>query len=35
MRMFDATGNPRAKKLFEIVAYLQKVEGIEVLDRAA
>jgi hypothetical protein len=37
MRMFSATGNPQAKNLFEIVAYLQKVEGteLEVIDRAA
>lgn len=37
MRMFSAKGNPQAKNLFEIVAYLQKVEGtrLEVVDRAA
>jgi hypothetical protein len=37
MRMFSATGNPQAKNLFEIVAYLQKSEGtvLEVVDRAA
>jgi len=37
MRMLGATGNPQAKNLFEIVAYLQKVEGtrLEVVDRAA
>jgi hypothetical protein len=37
MRMFSATGNPQAKNLFEIVAYLQKTEGtvLEVVDRAA
>lgn len=37
MRMFSPTGNPQAKNLFEIVAYLQKAEGIvmEVVDRAA
>jgi hypothetical protein len=37
MRMLSATGNPQAKKLFEIVAYLQKIEGtvLEVVDRAA
>ena len=37
MRMFSASGNPQAKNLFEIVAYLQKVEGtrLEVVDRAA
>ena len=27
MRMFSPTGNPQAKNLFEIVAYLQKIEG--------
>jgi hypothetical protein len=37
MRMFSATGNPQAKNLFEIVAYLQKIEGtvLEVVERAA
>jgi ribosomal protein L10 len=37
MRMLSAKGNPQAKNLFEIVAYLQKVEGatLEVVDRAA
>ena len=37
MRMFSAKGNPQAKNLFEIVAYLQKVEGtvLEVVERAA
>ena len=37
MRMFSTTGNPQAKNLFEIVAYLQKIEGtvLEVVDRAA
>jgi hypothetical protein len=37
MRMFSASGNPQAKNLFEIVAYLQKIEGtvLEVVDRAA
>jgi hypothetical protein len=37
MRMFSATGNPQAKNLFEVVAYLQKIEGtvLEVVDRAA
>jgi hypothetical protein len=36
MRMFSSTGNPQAKNLFEIVAYLQKIEGtvLEVMDRA-
>jgi hypothetical protein len=37
MRMFSPTGNPQAKNLFEIVAYLQKCEGtvLEVVDRTA
>lgn len=37
MRMFSSKGNPQAKNLFEIVAYLQKLEGtvLEVIDRAA
>jgi len=37
MRMFSSTGNPQAKNLFEIVAYLQKIEGtvLEVVDTAA
>ncbi len=37
MRMLGPTGNPQAKNLFEIVAYLQRVEGIvmKVVDRAA
>jgi hypothetical protein len=37
MRMLSATGNPQAKNLFEIVAYLQKIEGtvLEVVERAA
>jgi hypothetical protein len=37
MRMFSQTGNPQAKNLFEIVAYLQKIEGtvLEVVDKAA
>jgi hypothetical protein len=37
MRMFGPRGNPQAKNLFEIVAYLQKIEGtvLEVVDRAA
>jgi hypothetical protein len=37
MRMFGPSGNPQAKNLFEIVAYLQKAEGtvLEVVDRAA
>ena len=37
MRMLGSTGNPQARNLFEIVAYLQKAEGtvLEVIDRAA
>lgn len=37
MRMFGSTGNPQARNLFEIVAYLQKIEGtkLEVIDSAA
>jgi hypothetical protein len=37
MRMLSSTGNPQAKNLFEIVAYLQKIEGtvLEVVERAA
>ncbi len=37
MRMFSASGNPQAKNLFAIIAYLQKREGtvLEVIDRAA
>lgn len=37
MRMFSAKGNPQAKNLFEVVAYLQKAEGrvLRVVDRAA
>lgn len=37
MRMLGRTGNPQARNLFEIVAYLQKIEGtvLEVVDRAA
>jgi len=37
MRMFSPKGNPQAKNLFEIVAYLQKLEGrvLRVVDQAA
>ncbi len=37
MRMFSPVGNPQARNLFEIVAYLQKIDGtvLEVIDRAA
>ena len=36
MRMFSPSGNPQAKNLFEIVAYLQKAEGtvLKVVNRA-
>jgi len=27
MRMLSAEGNPQARNLFEMVAYLQKLEG--------
>lgn len=37
MRMFSTKGNPQAMNLFEIVAYLQKVEKtvLEVVERVA
>ncbi len=37
MRMFSAKGNPQARNLFEIVAYLQKAEGtkLKVVERTA
>jgi hypothetical protein len=37
MRMLSLTGNPQARGLFEMVAYLQKAEGtrLEGVDRAA
>ncbi len=37
MRMLSATGNPQARNLFEMVAYLQKIEGtvLEVRARSA
>ena len=37
MRMFSASGNPQARNLFAIIAYLQKREGtvLEVIDHAA
>jgi hypothetical protein len=28
MRMFSLTGNPQARNLFEVLAYLQKAEGV-------
>lgn len=35
MRMFSATGNPQARNLFEVIAYLQKQEGtvLEVIEK--
>lgn len=37
MRMLSRTGNPQARNLFEIVAYLQKADGtvLEVRARSA
>lgn len=37
MRMLSPTGNPQARNLFDMVAYLQKVEGtvLEVRARSA
>ena len=37
MRLFSAKGNPQAKNLFEIVAYLQEIERtkLEIVERAA
>ena len=35
MRMFGATGNPQARNLFEIVAYLQRQEGVRLELRPA
>jgi hypothetical protein len=37
MRMFSPSGNPQARNLFEIVAYLQKIEGtvLEVVAKKA
>jgi len=37
MRMLGPKGNPQIRNFFEIVAYLQKVEGtvLEVVDRKA
>lgn len=34
MRMLSATGNPQARNLFELIAYLQKTEGITFEVRA-
>jgi hypothetical protein len=35
MRMLGPAGNPQARNLFEIVAYLQKNEGLRLTTRAA
>jgi hypothetical protein len=35
MRMLGPKGNPQAKNLFEIVAYLQKKEGLRLTTRAS
>lgn len=35
MRMFGSTGNPQARNLFEIVAYLQKKERVRFKLRTA
>jgi hypothetical protein len=37
MRMLSPTGNPQARNLFEMIAYLQKIEGtvLEVRARKA
>ena len=37
MRMLGPTGNPQLRNFFEIVVYLQKIEGsvLEVVDRTA
>jgi DNA-binding phage protein len=37
MRMLGPTGNPQLRNFFEIVTYLQKIEGsqLEVVDRTA
>ncbi len=34
MRMFGPKGNPQARNVFEIVAYLQKKEGLRLTVRA-
>ncbi len=34
MRMLGSNGNPTARNLFEIVAYLQKVEGVRLQVRS-
>jgi hypothetical protein len=35
MRMFGPSGNPQARNLFEIVAYLQRAEGVRFEVRSA
>jgi DNA-binding phage protein len=35
MRMLGPTGNPQARNLFEIVAYLQRAEGVRFEVRSA
>jgi hypothetical protein len=35
MRMLGSDGNPQARNLFEIVAYLQKHEGLRLTTRSA
>ena len=35
MRMFGPGGNPQARNLFEIVAYLQKNEGLRITTKTA
>ena len=35
MRMFGPNGNPQARNLFDIVAYLQKKEGVRLEVRSA
>jgi DNA-binding phage protein len=35
MRMFSASGNPRAQNLLEIVAYLQQEEHVHLKVKAA
>jgi hypothetical protein len=35
MRMLGPAGNPQARNLFEIVAHLQKSEGLRLTTRAA
>lgn len=35
MRMLGPSGNPQAKSLFEIVAYLQQIEGLHLSVRAS